>query len=143
MTGSSSHLDRHGSERVCCSPKGLRSPVLDRRNHWASVTVGVVDQFDHCYEQRVYVSVMDCGSDARVDRDLVARAGLCEPAEYEPPSAEERGNEAGSVVVSVHDLASELHRPPERIAKALGLLHGQQKAERAPLTGYRKLNVES
>ena len=49
----------------------------------------------------------------------------------------------GSVVVSVHDLASELHRPPERIAKALGLLHSQQKAERAPLTGYWKLNVES
>jgi hypothetical protein len=117
--------------------KGLRSPVLDRRNHWASVTVGVVDQFDHCYEQRVYVSVMDCGSDARVDRDLVARAGLCEPAEYEPPSAEERGNEAGSVVVSVHDLASELHRPPERIAKALGCCTVNKKpsAPRSPATG--------
>jgi DNA-binding GntR family transcriptional regulator len=49
----------------------------------------------------------------------------------------------GSVVVSENDLAGALHRAPETIAKALGLLHSQQKAERAPLSGYWKLNVES
>jgi hypothetical protein len=50
---------------------------------------------------------------------------------------------SGSVVVSEDDLAGALHRAPERIARALGLLHSQQKVERAPLAGYWKLNVES
>jgi DNA-binding GntR family transcriptional regulator len=49
----------------------------------------------------------------------------------------------GNVVVSENDLAGALHRAPETIAKALGLLHGQQKVERALLSGYWKLNVES
>jgi len=49
---------------------------------------------------------------------------------------------SGSVVVSEDDLAGALHRAPERIARALGLLHSQQKVERAPLAGYWKLNVE-
>lgn len=49
----------------------------------------------------------------------------------------------GSLVVSEEDLAGVLHRAPERIARALGLLHSQQKVERAPLAGYWKLNVES
>ncbi len=48
---------------------------------------------------------------------------------------------SGSVVVSEDDLAGALHRAPERIARALGLLHSQQKIERAPLSGYWKLNV--
>jgi hypothetical protein len=47
----------------------------------------------------------------------------------------------GSVVVSEEDLAGALHRAPERIATALGLLHSQQKVERAPLSGYWKLNA--
>ncbi len=47
----------------------------------------------------------------------------------------------GSVVVSEEDLAGAMHRPPERIAQALGLLHTQHKVERAPLPGYWKLNV--
>src|SRR5690242_6477563 len=49
----------------------------------------------------------------------------------------------GSIVVSEDDLAGALHRAPERIARALGLLHSQQKVERAPLAGYWKLNIES
>jgi hypothetical protein len=49
----------------------------------------------------------------------------------------------GTVVVSEDDLAGALHRAPERIAKALGLLQSQQKVERAPLSGYWKLNAES
>lgn len=49
----------------------------------------------------------------------------------------------GSIVVSEEDLAGVLHRAPERTARALGLLHSQQKVERAPLAGYWKLNVES
>jgi len=49
----------------------------------------------------------------------------------------------GTVVVSEDDLAGALHRAPERIAKALGLLQTQQKVERAPLAGYWKLNIES
>src|SRR5690348_5104895 len=47
----------------------------------------------------------------------------------------------GSVVVSEEDLAGELDRAPERIARALGLLHSQQKVERAPLSCGWKLNV--
>lgn len=50
---------------------------------------------------------------------------------------------SGSVVVSEDDLAGALHRAPEKIARALGLLQNQQKVERAPLAGYWKLNVES
>lgn len=48
---------------------------------------------------------------------------------------------SGSIVVSEDDLAGALHRTPEKIARALGLLHSQQKVERAPLSGYWKLNV--
>ena len=48
----------------------------------------------------------------------------------------------GSVVVSEDDLAGALHRAPDRIASALGLLESHQKVERAPLAGYWKLNVE-
>jgi hypothetical protein len=48
---------------------------------------------------------------------------------------------SGSIVVSEDDLAGALHRAPERIASALGLLHSQQKVERAPLAGYWKLNI--
>jgi len=48
---------------------------------------------------------------------------------------------SGSVVVSEDDLAGALHRAPERIESALGLLHSQQKVERAPLAGYWKLNA--
>ena len=47
----------------------------------------------------------------------------------------------GSVVVSEEVLAGALHRAPERIARALGLLHSQQKVERASLSGYWKLNA--
>ena len=47
----------------------------------------------------------------------------------------------GTVVVSVNDLAIELHRGPERISTALGVLQSQQKAERVPLSGYWKLSV--
>jgi len=48
----------------------------------------------------------------------------------------------GSVVVSDEDLVGALQRAPGKIARALGLLHTQQKVERAPLCGYWKLNVE-
>lgn len=48
---------------------------------------------------------------------------------------------SGSVVVSEEDLAGALHHTPERIVRALGLLHSQQKVERAPLSGYWKLNA--
>ena len=48
---------------------------------------------------------------------------------------------SGTVVVSEEDLASKLHRTPEKIARALGLLHSQQKVERAPLSGYWRLNA--
>ncbi len=49
----------------------------------------------------------------------------------------------GSVVVSEKDLAGALHRAPEKMTRALGLLHSQQRVERAPLAGYWKLNIES
>ena len=49
---------------------------------------------------------------------------------------------SGSVVVSEEDLAGALHRTPEKVTKALRLLHSEQKVEPAPLIGYWKLNVE-
>lgn len=50
---------------------------------------------------------------------------------------------SGSVVVSEEDLASKLHRTPEKVIRALRLLHREQKVEPAPLIGYWKLNIES
>ena len=49
----------------------------------------------------------------------------------------------GSVVVSEEDLAGALHRAPEKVIRALRLLHTQQRVEPAPLIGYWKLNIES
>jgi len=47
----------------------------------------------------------------------------------------------GDVVVSEHDLAEQLRKCPDSVATALDLLLGEQKVQRAPLSGYWKLNV--
>jgi hypothetical protein len=47
----------------------------------------------------------------------------------------------GDVVVSEHDLAERLRKRPDAVATALNLLLGEQKAQKAPLNGYWKLNV--
>jgi hypothetical protein len=47
----------------------------------------------------------------------------------------------GDVVVSECDLAEQLRKRPDSIATALDLLLGEQKVQRAPLSGYWKLNV--
>jgi hypothetical protein len=48
----------------------------------------------------------------------------------------------GDVVVSESDLAEQLTaQAPNSIATALNLLLGEQKVQRAPLSGYWKLNV--
>jgi hypothetical protein len=47
----------------------------------------------------------------------------------------------GDVVVSKRDLAEQLRKRPDAVATALNLLLGEQKAQRAPLRGYWKLNV--
>jgi hypothetical protein len=47
----------------------------------------------------------------------------------------------GDVVVSEQDLAEQLRKHPETIVTALNLLVTQQKAQRAPLDGYWKLNA--
>ena len=47
----------------------------------------------------------------------------------------------GDVVVSESDLAEQLRKRPNSIATALALLLGEQKVQRAPLSGYWKLNV--
>ena len=47
----------------------------------------------------------------------------------------------GDVVVSESDLAEQLRKRPDSVATALDLLLGEQKAQRAPLSGYWKLNV--
>jgi hypothetical protein len=47
----------------------------------------------------------------------------------------------GDVVVSECDLAEQLRKRPDSVATALDLLLGEQKAQRAPLSGYWKLNV--
>ena len=47
----------------------------------------------------------------------------------------------GEVVVSERDLAEQLRRPSDTVARALNLLLSEQKVQRAPLRGYWKLNV--
>lgn len=46
----------------------------------------------------------------------------------------------GDVVVSERDLAEQLHKRTEMVVTALNLLLNQQKAQRAALPGYWKLN---
>jgi hypothetical protein len=46
----------------------------------------------------------------------------------------------GDVVVSERDLAERLRKRPEAVATALNLLLKEQKVQRAPLSGYWKLN---
>lgn len=47
----------------------------------------------------------------------------------------------GDVVVSERDLAEQLRRRPDAVATALTLLLGECKVQKAPLSGYWKLNV--
>jgi hypothetical protein len=48
---------------------------------------------------------------------------------------------SGDVVVSVRDLAEQLGKRPDAVAKALKLLLREQKVQQAPLKGYWKLQV--
>jgi len=47
----------------------------------------------------------------------------------------------GDVIVSERDLAEELRKRPDAVITALNLLLSEQKVQRAPLSGYWKLNV--
>ena len=47
----------------------------------------------------------------------------------------------GDVVVSEHDLAEQLGKRPDAVATALNILLGERKVQKAPLSGYWKLNV--
>jgi hypothetical protein len=47
----------------------------------------------------------------------------------------------GDVVVSESDLAAQLHKPPDAIVRALDLLLGEQKVQKASLDTYWKLHV--
>ncbi len=47
----------------------------------------------------------------------------------------------GDVVVSERDLADQLRKRKDLVVTALNLLLNEQKVQRAPLTGYWKLNV--
>lgn len=47
----------------------------------------------------------------------------------------------GNVIVSEQDLAEQLRKRPDTVATALNLLLGEQKVQRATLSGYWKLNV--
>ncbi len=46
----------------------------------------------------------------------------------------------GDVVVSERDLAEQLRKRPDAVVTALNLLLNDQKVQRAPLSGYWKLN---
>jgi hypothetical protein len=48
---------------------------------------------------------------------------------------------SGDVIVSERDLAEQLRKQPEAVATALNLLLNEQKVQRAPLSGYWKLNT--
>ena len=47
----------------------------------------------------------------------------------------------GDVVISDLDLAHQLRKPQEMVAKALAMLSEQKQVQRAPVAGYWKLNV--
>jgi DNA-binding GntR family transcriptional regulator len=47
----------------------------------------------------------------------------------------------GDVVVSERDLAEQLGKRPDTVATALNILLGERKVQKAPLSGYWKLNV--
>jgi uncharacterized membrane protein len=47
----------------------------------------------------------------------------------------------GDVVVSEGDLAEQLRKRPDAVVIALNLLLNEQKVQRAPLSGYWKLNA--
>jgi hypothetical protein len=47
----------------------------------------------------------------------------------------------GDVIVSERDLAEELRKRPDAVITALNLLLNEQRVQRAPLSGYWKLNV--
>ena len=47
----------------------------------------------------------------------------------------------GTVVVSEEDLAGQLRKRPDYIVSALNALLKERKVERAPLTGYWRLNT--
>jgi DNA-binding GntR family transcriptional regulator len=47
----------------------------------------------------------------------------------------------GDVIVSERDLAERLRKRPDAVVTALTLLLNEQKVQRAPLSGYWKLNV--
>jgi hypothetical protein len=47
----------------------------------------------------------------------------------------------GDVIVCELDLAEELRKRPDAVITALNLLLNEQKVQRAPLSGYWKLNV--
>jgi hypothetical protein len=47
----------------------------------------------------------------------------------------------GDVVVSERDLAEQLRKRPDSVATALDLLLGERKVQKAPLSGYWKLNM--
>ena len=48
---------------------------------------------------------------------------------------------SGDVIVSERDLAEEFRKRPDVVITALNLLLNEQKVQRAPLSGYWKLNV--
>lgn len=48
---------------------------------------------------------------------------------------------SGDVIVSERDLAEQLRKRHDAVAIALNLLLSEQKVQRAPLSGYWKLNV--
>jgi hypothetical protein len=47
----------------------------------------------------------------------------------------------GDVVVGENDLAEQFGKHPDVIAAALNVLLGQRKVQKAPLSGYWKLNI--
>ena len=60
-----------------------------------------------------------------------------------PPTVAKSINatQPATVVVSERDLAEQLRKHPDIVATALNLLLGEQRVQKAPLSGYWKLNV--
>src|SRR5438552_15212501 len=107
--------------------------------HWRSgvVVAGVVGIADTCRWYLETDEVRDQRAQRRNDKELRALADKISTygrnVHHRYPT--------GDVVVSERDLAEQLRKRPDSVATALDLLLGEQKVQRAPLSGYWKLNV--
>jgi hypothetical protein len=110
-------------------------------SHWRTGAViagavGIAVTFRWCLEgdeARAQRAERNRKKELRTLADTIARYGRKVHQRYP----------TGDVVVSEWDLAEQLRKRPDIIATALHILLGEQKVQKAPLSGYWKLKTGS